>query len=115
MLAQTIYPAIILIGNCDKLIQKGEYNDKKLKDANTYKLDAITAERVREISEYLEYSDTEVLELLVSQYFKMQIIEHKDEKGLQAIEYVLFFEIKKAIKNTKSSTKRNLGLRIALR
>jgi predicted transcriptional regulator len=82
---------------------------KKIKDANTYKLDAITAERVREIGEYLEYSDTEVLELLVSQYFKMQTIEHKDEKGLQAIEYVPFFETKKSYQEYKEQYQEEFG------
>jgi predicted transcriptional regulator len=76
---------------------------KSIKKEKTYKLDELTAERIGEIGKYLEYSATEVIELLVSQYFKMQTIKHEDDDGLKAIEYIPFFESKETYKQFKDS------------
>ena len=63
-----------------------------MKKADTYKLDELTIERIKDIGKHLEYSEIEVIQILVNQYYKLQTIKHEDDEGIKAIEYIPFYE-----------------------
>ncbi|MCL2773652.1 MAG: hypothetical protein FWD71_09910, partial [Oscillospiraceae bacterium] len=54
-------------------------------------LDEFTQERIKDISRFLEYSETDVIKILVDQYYKMQVIKHEDEDGYLSLEFIPFY------------------------
>jgi len=64
-------------------------------------LDEFTLERIKDIGRFLEYSEVEVVKLLVSQYYKMQVIEREDDEGYLSMEFIPFFETKESYQQFK--------------
>lgn len=61
-------------------------------DKNLYELDDFTADRIKDMARFLDYSETDVIKFLVSQYYKQQVIEHEDEDGYLSMEFIPLFE-----------------------
>jgi len=75
---------------------------QKTKKECSINLDKITMANIKTIGHYLEYSEADVIKILVSQYFKLQTIEHYDDEGeLAAVEYIPFFETKESYEQLK--------------
>ena len=55
-------------------------------------LDEITKERIKDMARFLDYSETDIVKFLVDQYYKMQVIEHRDDEGYISMEFIPFFE-----------------------
>ena len=64
-------------------------------------LDEVTLDRIKDIGRFLEYSEAEVIKLLVSQYYKMQVIEREDEDGYLSMEFIPFFETRESYEEYK--------------
>ena len=64
-------------------------------------LDEATKERIKDIGRFLEYSEADVIKLLVSQYYKMQVIEHRDGEGYLSMEFIPFFETRESYQQFK--------------
>ncbi|MCL2775486.1 MAG: hypothetical protein FWD71_19410 [Oscillospiraceae bacterium] len=69
-------------------------------------LDEFTQERIKDISRFLEYSETDVIKILVDQYYKMQVIEHEDEDGYLSLEFIPFYETAKSYQELKDEYKK---------
>jgi hypothetical protein len=51
---------------------------KKNKIASTFRLDSVTKSRLKEMAFELEYSEADIIKLLVSQYYKHQVAQEGD-------------------------------------
>jgi hypothetical protein len=72
-------------------------------------LDEFTREQIKDIGRFLEYSEAEVIKLLVSQYYKMQVIEHEDDEGYMSMEFIPFFETQESYKQFKEQYAEEYG------
>jgi hypothetical protein len=54
---------------------------KKSKIPSNFRLDEITKHRIKEIATHLEYSEADVIKLLVDQYYKFQVVPDKGFLG----------------------------------
>jgi len=76
-------------------------NKNKVKACKFCGLDEVTLDRIKDIGRFLEYSEADVIKLLVSQYYKMQVIEHEDDEGYVSMEFIPFFETRESYEEYK--------------
>jgi len=74
----------------------------KKTDCKFCKIKDSTREQIKDMARFLNYSEVEIVELLVSQYYKMQTIERTDEDGYLSIEFIPFFETLESYQQFKS-------------
>ena len=72
-------------------------------------LDEPTKERIKDMARFLEHSETDIIKLLVNQYYKMQVIEHEDEDGYLSMEFIPFFETRESYQQFKDDYFREYG------
>ena len=84
-------------------------NKNKKSDCKFCGLDEATKERIKDIGRFLDYSEADVVKLLVSQYYKMQVIEREDEDGYLSMEFIPFFETRESYQQFKDDYFREYG------
>ena len=75
---------------------------KKTKTLSSFRLDEVTKKRIKEIADTLRYSEADVIQILVDQYYKHQTINTPDDKSYnyKLLPFYLYNErVTKAIGN----------------
>ena len=105
-----------LMGFLAKLKYKGGNDMLKNKNKNSLfddcrfcNFNELTRERLKDISRFLEYSETDVIKILIDQYYKLQTIRHENEDGIYAIEYLPFYETKESYQESKDDYVKEFG------
>ena len=86
--------------------QLDKNKNKLFVDCEFCKFDELTKERLKDIARFLEYSETDVIKILIDQYYKLQTIKHEDEDGYMTIEYLPFYETAESYKKLKADYKK---------
>ena len=73
----------------------------KSKTQNFYELDELTLDRLKDMARFLQRTESDIIKLLVNQYYKHQVIEHEDEDGYLSMEFVPMFETKETYQQFK--------------
>lgn len=81
-------------------------NKKSTNNKVNFVIDEFTQERIKDISRFLEYSESDVIKILVDQYYKMQTIKHEDDNGYLSLEYIPFYETAESYQQLKDDYKK---------